>query len=131
MNINSQIRKYFVDALSPNFPVFDSRQGTNNVNQCYLVTSQGKDLIEGTKCGYNYECTIEIEILNRTDVTANASSKRILEQMENFVENAYNSFNLTNFTTTTKNYREDTFDSEISQDNIDRKVILMNFKINK
>ncbi len=130
MNVDSIIRKYFYDSLNGNYPVFDSRQGTNDANKCYLVTSQSKEIDQDTKCGYSFNSTIEIEIMVRRDKTANSSSKLELEQMENFVLNAYLSLNLTNFVISQKKYSAETFDADLSADNVNRKVILINFKLN-
>ena len=129
MNVDSELRKYFVTSLREKHPIFDKRQGTFKQNTCYLISSQSKDVVDSTKCGQHFDCTIEIECISRTEVSGNAVSTLILDEMENFVLQAYNSINLTNFTTTTKTYNSQSFDAEVSADKTNRKVILMNFKI--
>ena len=129
MNVDSVIRKYFYDQLSVEHPVFDSRQGSMNVDKCYLITSQTKDKTQDTKCNYAYQTAIEIEIMSRSGVTGNTQSKLIVEEMENFVENAFDNINLSNFAISEKRYNAESFDADISADNKNRKVILINLKL--
>lgn len=129
MNVNSTIRKYFVDKLREFYPIFDKRQGTNKHNKCYLIVSQSKNIEEDTKCGSVNFCTIEIEILQRSEVSANVASTFEIDEMELPIIELYNNINFVNFALSEKSYNENSFNAEVSSDNINRKVIVINFKL--
>ena len=129
MSIDSKIRKYFFDQLNSIYPVFDSLQGSQQVNKCYLVSAQSRDKRQDTKCGYAFDCTIEIECMNRKDVTSNTQSRLIVEEMETHVENAFDNLNFSNFVITEKEYNTESFAADVAADNKSRIVVLINFKL--
>ena len=129
MNIDSEIRKYFVAALSGQYSVYNNLQGINKDNNCYIITQQNRTIDEANKCGYAYDCAIEIECIDRKGVSSNAVNGLILEQMESFVETAYHYLNLPNFVISNKTYNVNYITAEIAADNNKRAIILINFKI--
>lgn len=128
MNVNSLVRQYFVNYLSNFYPVFDKRQGINNANLCYLVTSQGKSIVKDTKCGSVNEVNIDIEIIQRLERSPNSVSTKVLEDMELEVINAYDSINLSTFVISNKQYSSASLITEMNADNTNR--ILVNINLN-
>ena len=128
MNVNSLVRQYFVNYLSNFHPVFDKRQGINNANLCYLVTSQSKNIVKDTKCGSVNEVNIDIEIIQRLERSPNAVSTKVLEDMEIEVINAYDSINLSTFVISNKQYSSASLINEMNADNTNR--ILVNINLN-
>lgn len=129
MNINSLIRQYFVNYLSNFYPIFDKRQGINNENLCYLITSQNNNLVKDTKCSSVNQASIEIEIIQRLDKSPNALSTKILEDMELNVINAFNSFFLSNFVVSNKDYNATSLNAEVTADNINRIIVNINLNL--
>ena len=128
MNVSSLVRQYFVNYLSTFYPVFDKRQGIDNANLCYLVTSQGKNIVKDTKCGSVNEVNIDIEIIQRLERSPNAVSTKVLEDMELEVINAYDSINLSTFVISNKQYSSASLVAEMNADNTNR--ILVNINLN-
>lgn len=136
MNINSLIREYFVNYLSDFYPIFDKRQGVNNENLCYLITSQNVNIIKDTKCGVVNEASIEIEIIQRLERSSNSVSTKILEDLELNVINAFNSINLTNFVISNKDYNSNSLNAEMNTgntnkitDNINKIIVNINLNL--
>jgi len=70
---------------------FDSRvTGNANLNEYVLMTAQSKDVVKNTKCEYEWEASLLIEIYTKTTSAGNSGSRLLLNDIEQAVSDALN-----------------------------------------
>jgi len=130
MNPDKYIRKYFFDTLTDKgLKVYDSRQGLDSEDFYILLSTQSKLLEQGNKCGFNYDSTINLEILEVTPKQGNAGSRVLINDAEELIINSYISAEIENFNITTKNYSTTDLVTYGLNETIKRTIVTINFKL--
>lgn len=97
INPDKYIRKAVFD-LTNNIVVnskviktFDSRvTGNANLNEYILMTAQDKDVLKNTKCEYEWNASLLIEIYTRYSSSGNTGSRVLLNDIEQAVMDLLN-----------------------------------------
>lgn len=97
INPDKHIRKAVFD-LTNNIVVnskiiktFDSRvTGNANLNEYILMTAQDKDVLKNTKCEYEWNASLLIEIYTRYSSSGNTGSRVLLNDIEQAVMDLLN-----------------------------------------
>ena len=130
MNPDKYIRKYFFDTLTDEgLKVYDSRQGLDSEDFYILLSTQSKLLEQGNKCGFNYDSTIIIEIIEVTPKQGNAGSRVLINDAEELIINSYISAEIENFNITNKNYSTTDLVTYGLNETIKRTIVTINFKL--
>jgi hypothetical protein len=130
LNPDKYIRKYFYDTLTEDgLSVFDSRLGLQKLDFYVLLSTQSKLLEQGNKCGFNYDSTIVIEIVDVTPKQGNQGSRVSLNDAEEKIINAYLNAVIENFDITTKNYSTTDLVTYGTNEIIKRTILTINFKL--
>jgi hypothetical protein len=84
---------------------YDSRiTGNVAINEYILLTAQTKEVDKSTKCGYDWETSLLIEIYTQTSSAGNSGSRVLLNDIEDAVMTLLNpKLNVTGFTNVTQN----------------------------
>jgi hypothetical protein len=99
LNINPDkyVRKAVFDMVNDSvvsgktIKVFDSRvTGNKNLTEYVLMSSQSKDVLKNTKCNYEWETSLLIEIYTRFPSAGNTGSRVLLNDIEEHVFNLLN-----------------------------------------
>jgi hypothetical protein len=130
LNPDKYIRKYFYDTLTEDgLSVFDSRLGLQKLDFYVLLSTQSKLLEQGNKCGFNYDSTIVIEIVDVTPKQGNQGSRVSLNDAEEKIINAYLNAVIENFDITTKNYSTTDLSTYGTNEIIKRTILTINLKL--
>jgi hypothetical protein len=130
LNPDKYIRKYFYDTLTEEgLSVFDSRLGLQKLDFYVFLSTQSKLLEQGNKCGFNYDSTIVIEIVDVTPKQGNQGSRVSLNDAEEKIINAYLNAVIENFDITTKNYSTTDLSTYGTNEIIKRTILTINFKL--
>lgn len=92
INPDKFIRKAIFDKIngiivsSKTIKCFDSRAPTKE-NEYVLLTAQSKDQNKTTKCGYDWDCSLLIEIYTKSTSSGNTGSRLLLNDIEQAVWN--------------------------------------------
>ena len=130
MNPDKYIRKYFYDTLTDEgLKVYDSRQGLDSEDFYILLSTQSKLLEQGNKCGFNYDSTIIIEVIEVTPKQGNAGSRVLINDAEELIINSYISAEIENFNITNKNYSTTDLVTYGLNETIKRTIVTINFKL--
>jgi len=135
VNPDKYIRKAVFD-LTNNIVVnskiiktFDSRvTGNSNLTEYILMTAQDKDVLKNTKCQYEWQCSLLIEIYTRYSSSGNTGSRVLLNDIEQAVMDLLNpKISVTGFTNITQNIEYETSLETITDtENIFRSFLRLN-----
>lgn len=129
------IRKAVFDATnnivvnSKIIKTFDSRlTGNANLTEYILMTAQDKDVLKNTKCEYEWECSLLIEIYTRYSSAGNTGSRLLLNDIEQAVMDVLNpKLTIQGFTNVTQNITYETsLETVTDSENIYRSFLRLN-----
>lgn len=137
VNVNPDkfIRKAVFDATnnivvnSKIIKTFDSRlTGNSNLTEYILMTAQNKDVLKNTKCEYEWEASLLIEIYTRYSSAGNTGSRLLLNDIEQAVMDVLNpKLTIQGFTNVTQNITYETSLETITDtENIYRSFLRLN-----
>lgn len=137
VNVNPDkfIRKAVFDATNnivvsgKTIKTFDSRlTGNSNLTEYILMTAQDKDVLKNTKCEYEWECSLLIEIYTRYSSAGNTGSRLLLNDIEQAVMDVLNpKLTIQGFTNITQNITYETsLETVTDTDNIYRSFLRLN-----
>ena len=138
VNPDKFIRKAVFDATnnivvnSKIIKTFDSRlTGNANLSEYILMTAQDKDVLKNTKCEYEWECSLLIEIYTRYSSAGNTGSRALLNDIEQSVTDALNpKLTIQGFTNITQNITYETSLETITDtENIYRSFLRLNLTL--
>lgn len=134
-NPDKYIRKAVFDATNnivvsgKTIKTFDSRlTGNANLTEYILMTAQDKDVLKNTKCEYEWEASLLIEIYTRYSSVGNTGSRLLLNDIEQSVMDALNpKLTIQGFTNVTQNITYETsLETVTDTDNIYRSFLRLN-----
>lgn len=134
-NPDKFIRKAVFDATNnivvsgKTIKTFDSRlTGNANLTEYILMTAQDKDVLKNTKCEYEWEASLLIEIYTRYSSVGNTGSRLLLNDIEQAVMDALNpKLTIQGFTNVTQNITYETsLETVTDTDNIYRSFLRLN-----
>jgi hypothetical protein len=129
-NPDKNIREYFYTALTTSgLNVFDTRQGQESNLKYVLLSTQSKTYEQGNKCGFNYDSTIVIEIIEYLPKQGNTTDRDWLNDSEDLIIDAYTNCQIEDFVLTTKTYSSTELTTYGLNEIINRKIITINFKL--
>ena len=108
---------------------FDSRvTGNANLTEYILMTAQDKTIDKSTKCGYDWNCSLLIEIYTRYSSSGNTGSRLLLNDIEQAVMDLLNpKITVTGFTNITQNIEYETsLETVTDTENIFRSFLRLN-----
>lgn len=108
---------------------FDSRlTGNSNLTEYILMTAQDKDVLKNTKCEYEWEASLLIEIYTRYSSAGNTGSRLLLNDIEQAVMDVLNpKLTIQGFTNVTQNITYETsLETVTDTDNIYRSFLRLN-----
>ena len=108
---------------------FDSRlTGNANLTEYILMTAQDKDVLKNTKCEYEWEASLLIEIYTRYSSAGNTGSRLLLNDIEQAVMDVLNpKLTIQGFTNVTQNIGYETsLETVTDTDNIYRSFLRLN-----
>jgi len=116
VNPDKYIRKAVFDATNnivvsgKTIKTFDSRlTGNAKLTEYILMTAQDKDVLKNTKCEYEWECSLLIEIYTRYSSAGNTGSRLLLNDIEQAVMDVLNpKLTIQGFTNVTQNITYET-----------------------
>lgn len=111
---------------------FDSRlTGNANLTEYILMTAQDKDVLKNTKCEYEWESSLLIEIYTRYSSAGNTGSRLLLNDIEQAVMDVLNpKLAIQGFTNVTQNITYETSLETITDtDNIYRSFLRLNLTL--
>lgn len=129
------IRKAIFDATNnivvsgKTIKTFDSRlTGNANLTEYILMTAQDKDVLKNTKCEYEWECSLLIEIYTRYSSAGNTGSRLLLNDIEQAVMDVLNpKLTIQGFTNVTQNITYETsLETVTDSENIYRSFLRLN-----
>lgn len=135
VNPDKYIRKAIFDATNnivvsgKTIKTFDSRlTGNANLTEYILMTAQDKDVLKNTKCEYEWECSLLIEIYTRYSSAGNTGSRLLLNDIEQAVIDVLNpKLTIQGFTNVTQNITYETsLETVTDTDNIYRSFLRLN-----
>lgn len=135
VNPDKWIRKAVFDATnnivvnSKIIKTFDSRlTGNANLTEYILMTAQDKDVLKNTKCEYEWEASLLIEIYTRYSSAGNTGSRLLLNDIEQAVMDVLNpKLTITGFTNVTQNITYETsLETVTDTENIYRSFLRLN-----
>jgi hypothetical protein len=130
LNPDKNIREFFYTALTDEgFAVYDTRQGQDKVLKYILLSTQSKTIELGNKCGYNFDATIVIEIIEYLPKQGNTTNRDWLNDAEEIVMQAYTNCEIEDFGLTVKNYTSTELSTYGVNEIINRKIITINLKL--
>lgn len=138
VNPDKWVRKAVFDATNnmvvsaQTIKTFDSRiTGNENLSAYILMTAQDKDVLKNTKCEYEWETSLLIEIYTRYSSAGNTGSRVFLNEIEQAVIDALNpKLTIQFFTNVTQNLTYETQLETISDtENIFRSFIRLNLTL--
>ena len=140
VNVNPDkfIRKAVFDATNnivvsgKTIKTFDSRlTGNANLTEYILMTAQDKDVLKNTKCEYEWEASLLIEIYTRYSSGGNTGSRALLNDIEQAVMNVLNpKLTIQGFTNVTQNIGYETsLETVTDTDNIYRSFLRLNLTL--
>lgn len=134
-NPDKHIRKAVFDATNnivvsgKTIKTFDSRlTGNANLTEYILMTAQDKDVLKNTKCEYEWEASLLIEIYTRYSSVGNTGSRLLLNDIEQAVMDALNpKLTIQGFANVTQNITYETsLETVTDTDNIYRSFLRLN-----
>lgn len=138
VNPDKHIRKAVFD-LTNNIVVnskiiktFDSRvTGNTNLTEYILMTAQDKTVDKSTKCGYDWNCSLLIEIYTRYSSSGNTGSRVLLNDIEQAVMNLLSpKITIAGFTNITQNIEYETsLETVTDTENIFRSFLRLNLTL--
>ena len=138
VNPDKYIRKAVFD-LTNNIVVntktikcFDSRvTGSANLTEYILLTAQTKEVLKATKCEYDWETSMLIEIYTKTSSAGNSGSRLLLNDIESAVMTLLNpKITVTGFTNVTQNITyENQLETVTDTENIFRSFMRLNLTL--
>ena len=140
VNINPDkfVRKAVFD-LSNNIVVntktikcFDSRvTGNANLTEYILLTAQTKEVLKATKCEYDWETSMLIEIYTKTSSAGNSGSRLLLNDIESAVMTLLNpKITVAGFVNVTQNITyENQLETVTDTENIFRSFMRLNLTL--
>lgn len=138
VNPDKYIRKAVFD-LTNNIVVnskiikcFDSRvTGNANLTEYILMTAQDKAVDKSTKCDYEWECSLLIEIYTRYSSSGNSGSRVLLNDIEQAVIDLLNpKITVIGFTNITQNIEYETsLETVTDTENIFRSFLRLNLTL--
>jgi len=138
VNPDKYIRKVVFD-LTNNIVVnskiiktFDSRvTGNSNLTEYILMTTQDKDVLKNTKCEYEWQCSLLIEIYTRYSSSGNTGSRLLLNDIEQAVMDLLNpKIAVAGFTNVTQNIEYETsLETVTDSENIFRSFLRLNLTL--
>jgi len=138
VNPDKYIRKAVFD-LTNNIVVntktikcFDSRvTGNANLTEYILLTAQTKEVLKSTKCEYDWETSMLIEIYTKTSSSGNYGSRVLLNDIESAVMTLLNpKITVAGFTNVTQNITyENQLETVTDTENIFRSFIRLNLTL--
>jgi len=135
VNPDKFIRKAVFDATnnivvnSKIIKTFDSRiSGNANLTEYILMTAQDKDVLKNTKCEYEWQSSLLIEIYTRYSSAGNTGSRVLLNDIEQAVIDVLNpKLTIQGFTNITQNITYETSLETITDtNNIYRSFLRLN-----
>lgn len=111
---------------------FDSRlTGNANLSEYILMTAQDKEVLKETKCEYEWEASLLIEIYTRYSSVGNTGSRLLLNDIEQAVINVLNpKLTIQGFTNVTQNVTYETsLETVTDTDNIYRSFLRLNLTL--
>jgi len=138
VNPDKHIRKAVSDAINnlvvsgKTIKCFDSRvTGNANLNEYILMTAQSKDVVKNTKCEYEWEVSLLIEIYTKTTSAGNSGSRLLLNDIEQAVSDALNpKLTIAGFTNITQNITyESQLETVTDTENIFRSFLRLNLTL--
>jgi hypothetical protein len=117
-NPDKYIRKAVFDLINnivvntKTIKCFDTRvTGNAAANEYVLLTNQTKEIDKATKCGYNWETSLLIEIYTKTSSNGNSGSRLLVNDIEQAVYTLINpTLTVENFINQTQNV---TFETQL------------------
>jgi len=137
-NPDKHIRKAVYDATNnlvvsgKTIKCFDSRvTGNANLNEYILMTAQSKDVVKNTKCEYEWEASLLIEIYTKTTSAGNSGSRLLLNDIEQAVSDVLNpKLTIAGFTNITQNIGyESQLETITDTENIFRSFLRLNLTL--
>lgn len=138
INPDKYIRKAVFD-LTNNIVVnskiiktFDSRvTGNANLTEYILMTAQDKDVLKNTKCEYEWNASLLIEIYTRYSSSGNTGSRALLNDIEQAVMDLLNpKITVQGFTNVTQNIEYETsLETVTDTENIFRSFLRLNLTL--
>lgn len=138
VNPDKYIRKAIFD-LTNNIVVsskiikcFDSRvTGNSNLTEYILMTAQDKDVLKNTKCEYEWQCSLLIEIYTRYTSAGNTGSRALLNDIEQAVMDLLNpKITVSGFTNVTQNIEYETsLETVTDTENVFRSFLRLNLTL--
>jgi len=138
VNPDKYIRKAVFD-LTNNIVVntktikcFDSRvTGNANLTEYILLTAQTKEVLKATKCEYDWETSMLIEIYTKTSSAGNSGSRVLLNDIESAVMALLNpKITVAGFTNVTQNITyENQLETVTDNENIFRSFMRLNLTL--
>jgi len=140
VNVNPDkfIRKAVYDATNnivvhgKTIKTFDSRlTGNANLTEYILMTAQDKDVLKNTKCEYEWEASLLIEIYTRYSSAGNTGSRALLNDIEQAVMDVLNpKLTIQGFTNVTQKITYETsLETVTDTDNIYRSFLRLNLTL--
>lgn len=111
---------------------FDSRlTGNVNLTEYILMTAQDKDVLKDTKCDYEWNSSLLIEIYTRYSSAGNTGSRLLLNDIEQAVMDVLNpKLTIQGFTNVTQNIAYETSLETVTEtDNIYRSFLRLNLTL--
>lgn len=108
---------------------FDSRlTGNANLTEYILMTAQDKDVLKNTKCEYEWESSLLIEIYTRYSSVGNTGSRLLLNDIEQAVMDVLNpKLTIQGFNNVTQNITYETsLETVTDTENIYRSFLRLN-----
>ena len=138
VNPDKYIRKAVFD-LTNNIVVntktikcFDSRvTGSANLTEYILLTAQTKEVLKATKCEYDWETSMLIEIYTKTSSAGNSGSRLLLNDIESAVMTLLNpKITVAGFVNVTQNITyENQLETVTDTENIFRSFMRLNLTL--
>lgn len=138
VNPDKCIRKAVFDAVNnivvstKTIKCFDSRiTGNANLSEYILMTAQDKTVDKSTKCGYDWNCSLLIEIYTRYSSAGNTGSRVLLNDIESAVMTLLNpEITVAGFTNITQNITYETqLETITDTENIFRSFLRLNLTL--
>lgn len=120
---DKHIRKYFFDSLNGFAPVYDANS-VQDTDELYIVMSNQTKLLEtNNKCFQEWNCSIILEIIQRSLASGNKGSRLVINDMEQNVLTAYNNLSILGFDLINKEYESNSLTIQGVKQIIDRQII--------
>jgi hypothetical protein len=122
------IRKYFAD-YGFSVPIYDANSVNENDTLYMVMSNQTKFKVDDNKCFKSWDCGIIIEIIQRSQGTANKGSRVVINDLENEVITAFNNITVTGYYLINKEYDSNSIVTQGINQVIDRQIININLKL--